>query len=97
MTDLVITPDQPLTCALLDERDVFIAMVTVTDRAQLTDRHLPQIRKCDRPVGEYKWVKDDAPGNPFGGAFWPLNYLKARALTQAQAARERAGKQRPKR
>lgn len=82
-----ISPEKPFTCALLDEKDLFIGMVTVTDPAQLTDRHLPQITACDLAVGQYQWIKDDAPGNPFGGAFWHLTYLKRRVQVPASAGR----------
>jgi hypothetical protein len=42
----------------LDERDVFVELVTLEDEAQLTERHVdlrPFGGDCDRPVGEYRW------------------------------------------
>jgi hypothetical protein len=46
---------------LLDERDVFVELVTLTDDAQLTERHV-DLRQhggdCDRPVGEYRWNRE---------------------------------------
>lgn len=46
---------------LLDERDVFVALVELEDEAQLTARHVdlrPHGGDCDRPVGEYRWNRE---------------------------------------
>ncbi len=46
---------------LLDERDVFVALVELDDETQITNRHVdlrPFGGDCDNPVGEYRWNRD---------------------------------------
>lgn len=89
--------------ALLDERGVFLRMDEVADVASLTPRHLPQIVECDHPSGEYLWIPDERRGadgrlaNAYGGAFWPLAWLRRVAATRgdASANRDRRGKVHP--
>lgn len=89
--------------ALLDERGVYVRMDEVADVASLTPRHLPQIVECDHPSGEYLWIPDerrDSAGrlaNAYGGAFWPLAWLRrvAATRTNAAAARDRNGRVHP--
>ena len=71
--------------ALLDENGVFLR---IDDVAVLTARHLPQIKVCDLPSGQYRWIADSA--NPMGGAFWPVKWLerKAQDVRDVQAARD---------
>jgi hypothetical protein len=52
-----VIDEKPFKALLLDERDVFVALVEVED-ADLTERHVdlrPHGGDCDRPVGEYRW------------------------------------------
>lgn len=63
-----------LLAALIDADGVFLRMEELADPRQLTARHLPQITACDLPAGKYKWVADAR--NPYGGAFWSLEWLK---------------------
>lgn len=58
---------KPFKAMLLDERDVFIALVTLKDEAQLTARHVdlrPHGGDCDRPVGEYRWSREKSALEP---------------------------------
>ena len=79
--------------ALLDPRGVYLRMDELGSVAELTERHLPQIRACDLPSGEYLWIPDDrarpdgAPANEYGGTFWPLAWLRHITATRAKAAR----------
>lgn len=62
-----------LKAALLDEQGIFLTIDTLKSKAQLTDRHLPQITHCDLPPGRYRWVPTpDDQTNPYGGQFVPL-------------------------
>jgi hypothetical protein len=49
---------KPFKALRLDERDVFVELVTLDSEAQLTERHV-DLRKrggdCDRRPGEYRW------------------------------------------
>ena len=69
----------------------FLRVDTLADDRALTDRHVPAITACDLPTGKYLWIPD--AGNPFGGAFWPINYLNRLAQDQVDvaAAEARAG------
>lgn len=71
--------------ALLDERGVYLRVDELASEADLTPQHLPQITYCDLPAGEYVWLPDDA--GDYGGAFWPVGWLR-------QCARDRADQQR---
>lgn len=62
--------------ARIDARNVYQGIDTLEDESQLTDRHLPAVRDCDLMPGEYEWIATDNPLNEYGGAFWPLSYLK---------------------
>jgi hypothetical protein len=71
--------------ALLDENGVYLRMDEVASRAELTERHLAKITSCDLAPGAYRWIPDK--DNPFGGAFWPLEWLaRVEADVQAVAA-----------
>lgn len=63
-----------INAALLDEHGVYLGMEQLEDESKLTARHLPSITSCDLPPGKYLWVPDER--NAFGGAFWPLDWLK---------------------
>lgn len=71
--------------ARLDADGIYVGMDEFDDESGLTPLHLPQITECDRPPGKYKWLAD--AGNPFGGAFWPVEYLEKveRARSEAEA------------
>jgi len=72
---------------------VYLRVDELADETALTERHVPAISACDLPPGKYRWVPDANPRNPFGGAFWPLNYLNRLAQDQVDvaAAEARAG------
>ena len=57
--------------ALLDADGIYQGLV---DTQEITPLHLPQITTCDLPPGKYRWVPDS--GDPLGGAFWPLKFLR---------------------
>jgi len=76
--------------ALLDASGVFLRVDALSSPADLTARHLAQITECDLPAGAYRWIADDA--NPYGGAFWPLTWLKRIADDLAEEARLAARK-----
>jgi hypothetical protein len=44
-------------CALLDEHNVYQGMVEIAE-SDLTDRHLTEIKECDLPTGQYRWVEN---------------------------------------
>ena len=73
--------DDPIRAALLDARGVYQRIDTLASAADLTPLHLPQITGCDLPAGEYVWIPAD---NQFGGAFWPLAWLRRQAANIAQ-------------
>jgi hypothetical protein len=67
---------------------VYLRIDELADDSQLTDRHVPAVTECDLPAGKYRWLPD--PGNPFGGAFWPINYLDRLAQDQVDIAAAQA-------
>lgn len=74
--------------ALLDERGVYLRMDELQDEAQLTAMHVPTITECDLAPGKYRWIPDERKAhgkalNPFGGAFWSLDWLKRIGLDKA--------------
>jgi hypothetical protein len=60
--------------ALLDERGIYLRMDEVQSESDLTASHVPSITECDLPAGKYKWIADAT--NEYGGAFWPVDWLK---------------------
>lgn len=62
--------DQQITCALIDEQNIYRGLVTVNE-SEITDLHLPQIRDCDLVPGKYRW-EANAVSLPFGGTFIPI-------------------------
>ena len=53
--------NKPFKALRLDERDVFVELVTLDDPAKLTERHVdlrPLGGDCDCPVGEYRWNRE---------------------------------------
>jgi len=70
----------PIHAALLDERGIFLKIDTLKSKAALTERHLPQIDRCDLPPGRYRWVPTpEDKANPYGGQFVPLPKPKRNA------------------
>jgi hypothetical protein len=65
---------------------VYVRMDELPDATALTERHVPAVIVCDLPAGKYRWVPDATGRNPFGGAFWPLNYLNRLAQDQIDVA-----------
>lgn len=62
-----------LTCAVLDDRGVYMGMMATPSRGDRTDRHLVLINECDLPAGKYRWEPAQVDENhPFGGRFVPL-------------------------
>lgn len=86
--------------ALLDERGIYTGMDEVAGVEDFGPRHLPQIVTCDLPPGRYLWVPDartapdGRPANPYGGAFWDLEWLRRIARTRREAAAVRANNRR---
>jgi hypothetical protein len=89
--------------ALLDEQGVYLRMDELTDPADLTVRHLPQITACDLQSGQYVWLPKGAPlapeiaaavgaarDNEYGGAFFALKWLARveRDAKDVKAAKE---------
>lgn len=66
--------------ALLDEQGLYLRMDELAE-ADLTERHVPTIKACDLPAGQYRWVPDER--NPYGGAFWPMKWLTRVGLADA--------------
>lgn len=77
--------------ALLNDQNVFVGMVDVAE-AELTDRHLPQIKACDLEPGKYRWIAHDR--NEYGGEFESIDYAAAIEKTRQEALQPRPAERR---
>lgn len=59
----------PLTCALIDERMVFMGIVDTPPRGERNARHLLSIEECDLPAGQFQWQPGE---NQYGGQMVPM-------------------------
>ena len=77
--------------ALLDERGIYLRMDELEDDSELTALHLTRITVCDLPPARYVWIPDErlkpdrSPINPYGGAFWEIEWLKRVTATHDKA------------
>ena len=67
--------------ATIDADGIYLGMEDVA-AGKASARHLQKVTSCDLPPGKYKWIVDAA--NPFGGAFWPIDYLASIERTKAE-------------
>lgn len=60
---------------LLDDQDVLVDVVTLTDESQLTARHVdlrPHGGDCDNPPGQYRWDRERATLVALGSLARPI-------------------------